>query len=221
MRPRKWPASSKMWRRRMSLRCSGVNVPEVSHVGSWLCQTSVCPRTAWWLARAKRTSASPWLKSVTPCWGSTDSHFMTFSGVTMLNSRAIAALYAGSLASAAMSTAVPMSGRRARSRSPRWCPLPAGAADAAASIPSTTTRALTHAPTRRCDPLVDMRSPLLCVNGSGLFGHRPHVRGEQLAQPLAPDALLQPEGVRELGELVVAHAAQALGVLAEHRLGEE
>ena len=59
----------------------------VSHAGSWLCQTSVWPRTIWRCARAWATSRSAAEKSRTPRSGSTLSHFIAFSGVTLLNSR--------------------------------------------------------------------------------------------------------------------------------------
>ena len=80
----------------MSRSCVGVMVPlatpVVSQFGSWLCQTSVWPRTRWWFARANATSWSACEKSSTPCVGSTTCHFMTFSGVTELNSDATRAL---------------------------------------------------------------------------------------------------------------------------------
>src|SRR3954452_10419652 len=56
-----------------------------SHFGSWLCQTSVWPRTSWPFRRAEATSSSAGAQLYLPRVGSTTSHFMTFSGVTVLN----------------------------------------------------------------------------------------------------------------------------------------
>jgi hypothetical protein len=77
----------------MSRSSSGVispdSTPPVSQAGSWLCQTSTWPRTAWRLSRAKATSSSAGPKFSWPGCGSIVSHFMTFSAVTLLNSVAI------------------------------------------------------------------------------------------------------------------------------------
>jgi hypothetical protein len=64
-----------------------VKLADVSHAGSWLCHTSVWPRTIWPWARAWATSRSAAEKSRTPRCASTLSHFIAFSGVTLLNSR--------------------------------------------------------------------------------------------------------------------------------------
>jgi hypothetical protein len=69
-----------MWRR------SSSSVP-VTHGGSWRCQTSAWPRTRWSCARAKSTTVSPATNEKAPGWGSVDSHFSSFSGVTEANSR--------------------------------------------------------------------------------------------------------------------------------------
>ena len=53
---------------RIASSSSSVNVPEVSHAGSWLCHTSVWPRTTWRWARAWATSRSAAEKSRTPRW---------------------------------------------------------------------------------------------------------------------------------------------------------
>jgi len=55
----------------------------LSQVGSWLCHTSVCPRTTWPLASALAMSASAAAQSYTPGAGFRASHFMTFSAVTL------------------------------------------------------------------------------------------------------------------------------------------
>ena len=70
---------------------AAVQSREVSQAGSWLCQTSVWPRTFCLCARANATSVSAWVKSKRPCSGSTTSHFITFSGVTVSNSAPTAA----------------------------------------------------------------------------------------------------------------------------------
>lgn len=88
MRPLKWRASSVMCLRRRARSSSAVKSPVVSQAGSWLCQSRVWPRTSWPLARAKSTSLSACFQSYWPRLGSTTSHFMTFSGVTELNSLA-------------------------------------------------------------------------------------------------------------------------------------
>src|SRR5579859_6692632 len=53
--------------------------------GSWLCQTRLWPRTRSLCEVAKLTIASPGPKLYEPLDGSMVSHFISFSGVTMLN----------------------------------------------------------------------------------------------------------------------------------------
>src|SRR6476620_1461239 len=54
--------------------------PPVSQSGSWLCQTSVCPRTCWSCCWAKVTRRSPPDQSYVPCVGSTTCHFISLPG---------------------------------------------------------------------------------------------------------------------------------------------
>ena len=89
--PRKCPASVRMCCRSTGRSSAAVQSREVSQAGSWLCQTSVWPRTFCLCARANATSVSAWVKSKRPCSGSTTSHFITFSGVTVSNSAPTAA----------------------------------------------------------------------------------------------------------------------------------
>src|SRR6185437_6840241 len=57
----------------------------VTQEGSWFSQTRLCPRTRSPWEVAKLTIASPGPKLYEPLEGSMVSHFISFSGVTMLN----------------------------------------------------------------------------------------------------------------------------------------
>ena len=66
---------------------SRVKLPEVSQPGSWLCQTSVWPRTAMPFVSAKAMSASASVKLYVVAEGRSASILKAFSATTMLNSR--------------------------------------------------------------------------------------------------------------------------------------
>ncbi len=103
--PLKWVISVVMWLF-ITLRSVFASPMELTQDGSCECQTVVCPRMRWPWARAWLTiwSAGPKLKL--PRDGSTASHFISFSGVIMLNSRSEIAAYRES-PSLPAATAVP------------------------------------------------------------------------------------------------------------------
>ena len=81
--------------------------PVVSQSGSWLCHSSVCPRTSWPCCSANWTRRSAPDQSYVPWVGSTTCHFISLPGVTTENWSAAMAWYAGWSRSYGM-TAVPM-----------------------------------------------------------------------------------------------------------------
>src|SRR5436189_196994 len=82
-----------MWSRRIAMTSSRVNVPPVSQPGSWLCHTSVWPRTAMPLAWANATSASASTWSI--AWDAVDGEPGGGGGRTVANETGIVVTTAG------------------------------------------------------------------------------------------------------------------------------
>ena len=57
--------------------------------GSWKCHTNVWPRIFWFASRARATISSAASNWNSPSDGSTTSHFISFSGVTVENCAAM------------------------------------------------------------------------------------------------------------------------------------
>src|SRR5690348_10172880 len=108
--PLKWVTSSVTCLCSRSLSSALLIVPPltpvVSHVGNWLCQASVCPRTNWSCCWANVTRRSPPDQSYVPRVGSTTCHFISLPGVTVENWSPVICRYA-SLSSSNGVTAVP------------------------------------------------------------------------------------------------------------------
>src|SRR5229473_1961008 len=98
--------------------CSGVKLPFESQAGLCSLHRRQCPRTFILCACAKAMTSSPGAKLNLSCAGRRAPHFITFSGSTMLNSRASVAAYSLSVNLEGL-TAVPtnMPTRSAYSRS--------------------------------------------------------------------------------------------------------
>ena len=117
--------------------------PVVSQVGSWLCQTRVCPRISWSLALANATSWSAPDQSNAPWVGATTCHFISLPGVTRENWPATMAARAGMVSDGGL-VAVPIrspvfsASSRRESGSLCWCRAPSAAADAVPAPPSAT-----------------------------------------------------------------------------------
>ncbi len=71
----------------ITLRRVLASVVDLTQSGSWECQTRVWPRMRWPCAVAWLTIESAGAKLNDPREGSVVSHFISFSGVTILNSR--------------------------------------------------------------------------------------------------------------------------------------
>src|SRR3569623_2122638 len=115
----KWVTSAVMWlciRWISSARLSAVGViglPLASlntQAGTWLCQTSVWPRTCMSLALAKATSASACAKSMLPSVGSVVSHFMSLPEEMLLKCL-LSRKYGSACWMSAGMTAAPMIGK--------------------------------------------------------------------------------------------------------------
>ena len=76
-----------MWVRMIAIVWSRVKFPPVSQPGSWLCHTSVWPRTVIPFCSANAISASASVKLKVVCDGRSASILNAFSATSMLNSR--------------------------------------------------------------------------------------------------------------------------------------
>ncbi len=90
----------------ITLRRVLASVMDLTQPGSWECQTRVWPRIRWPCAEAWLTIESAAAKLNEPREGSMASHFISFSGVIILNSRSRMAEYVES-PSLPAATAVP------------------------------------------------------------------------------------------------------------------
>ena len=90
----------------ITLRSVFASRMELTQPGSWECQTRVWPRMRWPCASAWLTIWSAGPKLNEPREGSVASHFISFSGVIMLNSRSRSVEYVES-PSLPAATAVP------------------------------------------------------------------------------------------------------------------
>ena len=82
--------------------------PVVSQAGSWLCHNRVWPRTSWPCCSANFDQFVARTEVELPRVGSTTSHFITFSGVTVLYWLATSEVYAALTLSLSILTALPM-----------------------------------------------------------------------------------------------------------------
>src|SRR5262249_5652004 len=120
--------------------------------GSWLCQTRLWPRIVSLLAVAKFTIWSAAPKLNWPWLGSVVSHFISFSGVTELNSRLTPAEYFVSLARALAWTAVPIALPLAVARVRRASAAATGWARRATPMPTSSIAAVAAARSQRPAP---------------------------------------------------------------------
>ena len=104
--------------------------------GCWECQASVWPRTCLPLLRAQLTIWSPALKLNWFWFGSVASSFISFSAVTMLNSRFAMVVYCES---ESLCPAIAVPKYRPDSEAAACNVLPAACAVVAATPPASTT----------------------------------------------------------------------------------
>ncbi|CAG7612685.1 hypothetical protein SBRY_100054 [Actinacidiphila bryophytorum] len=181
--PLKWFISVVMWLSIADCRSDADRLE--TQEGSWLCQTRVWPRIRCPCDWAWETIWSPGPKLKFPRDGSVVSHFISFSGVIMLNSRSRIAVYA-EVPSFPAGTAVPKYRPDCAAAAPSELAAAAWGADVARA--TTASEALTATPVAAATAFLWMLRCLVSQDMSvgaphgGGTGHRPEA-GARLLSP--------------------------------------